>query len=119
MRHILIITGVILLLGIAGLLLMSETDSSYEERLRFGCEDGEAFTLSYVGEDNSAAVLYLSDVDTPIALNQVRSASGTRYATEDESIVFWEHQGEATVRRDDEPIAEGCTVDSGLLVPQE
>lgn len=120
-KHILIFTGAILLLGLAGLLLMGETDtgSSYEEKLRFGCEAGEAFTLSYAGEGNNSAILYLSDTDTPVDLNRVRSASGARYATDDESIVFWEHQGEATVWRDDEPIAEGCTVDSGLLVPQD
>lgn len=115
------ITGAIILLGIVGLLFMGETDthSNYEERLRFACDSGEAFTLSYAGEDNSTAVLYLPDTDTPVDLSRVRSASGARYATDDESIVFWEHQGEATVWRDDEPIAEGCTVDSGLLVPQE
>lgn len=119
MKTILIITGAILLLGLAGLLLMDADGSEHEEKLRFACEDGYAFSLSYVGEDNSGAVLYLSDTDTPLDLSRVRSASGARYATEDESIVFWEHQGEATVWRDDEPIAEGCAVDNGLLVPGE
>ncbi len=37
---------------------------------------------------------------TTLELKAAESASGARYATSDEKITFWEHQGEATITQD-------------------
>lgn len=39
-----------------------------------------------------------------LTLPRVVAASGARYANEDESIVFWEHQGDAFITKDGETI---------------
>lgn len=46
-----------------------------------------------------------------VTLPQAISGSGARYANQDETIVFWEHQGEATITKN------GAEVFKGLLVP--
>ena len=45
----------------------------------------------------------LGTVTLPIA----RSASGARYANEDESLVFWEHQEEVTITKNNQQIFQG------------
>lgn len=47
-----------------------------------------------------------SDVGT-VTLPRAVSASGARYANADESIVFWEHQGEVTITKDGEDVYKG------------
>lgn len=42
-----------------------------------------------------------------VTLPSAVSASGARYANEDESIVFWEHQDEATITKDGEDVFKG------------
>jgi len=42
-----------------------------------------------------------------VTLPLVRSASGARYANANESIIFWEHQGEATITKNGKEIFHG------------
>lgn len=42
-----------------------------------------------------------------VTLPRAISASGARYANADESIVFWEHQGEAIIIKDDTTVFQG------------
>lgn len=46
-----------------------------------------------------------------VTLSQAISGSGARYANEDESIVFWEHQNEATISHNGEDIFTGAASD--------
>lgn len=46
------------------------------------------------------------------------SASGARYANADESIVFWEHQGEVTITKNNEEIFRGQSSDTPESNPQ-
>lgn len=50
----------------------------------------------------------------PIAV----SASGARYTNADESIVFWEHQGEVTITKNNEEIFRGHSSDTPESDPQ-
>jgi membrane-bound inhibitor of C-type lysozyme len=45
--------------------------------------------------------------DETYELNRAVSASGARYANSDETVVFWEHQGEATLEIAGEVVASG------------
>src|SRR5262245_14901229 len=48
--------------------------------------------------DNTAKTVTFTEASIgTITLPQALSASGARYANKDESIVFWEHQGELTI----------------------
>jgi heat shock protein HslJ len=45
-----------------------------------------------------------------VTLPQAMSGSGARYANADGSIVFWEHQGEATITKDGTQVFQGAVV---------
>lgn len=59
--------------------------------------------------DNAAGAVTFTHPDVgTVTLPQAVSASGARYANEDESIVFWEHQDEATITKDGAEIFRGA-----------
>ncbi len=69
--------------------------------------------------DNEAhTVTFTHEATGEITLPQAVSASGARYANEDESIVFWEHQGEVTITKDDETVFQG-DVQEDVETPEE
>ena len=74
----------------------------------FSCPDGKTFSTSY--DLGSNALTLLLEGDMAYVLPQAVSASGARYATADESVVFWEHQGEAKVEMNGAVLHEGCVV---------
>lgn len=79
-------------------------------------EDGTTGVFAYTSKDKDMATL---DIDGNFyQLTRVESASGARYANEDESVVYWEHQGEATIEIDGE-LAHAITdiVAVDILVP--
>lgn len=47
-----------------------------------------------------------------VTLPRALSGSGARYANGDETLVFWEHQGELTITKDDEVIFKGNKEDN-------
>ena len=58
--------------------------------------------------DNSADTVTFSGTSLgAITLPRAMSGSGARYANDDESIVFWEHQGVLTVTQNDKTIFTG------------
>lgn len=73
----------------------------------FVCSSGDEIRISY-GEETEEA--YLSFQDKEYNLHRTISASGARYANEDEKVVFWEHQGEAMVEIDGERLFENCVL---------
>ncbi len=88
-------------------------------------ENTKEKTVTTTTEDNSFvfatadthfAVAYSNDGDTATVtidgqqyeLDRVVSWSGARYTNKDESVVFWEHQGEASLEINGETVAEGA-----------
>lgn len=56
--------------------------------------DAISFTIQYTDDGEHAQLQYLG---TPYELTRAVSASGARYESSDGSIVFWEHQGTASL----------------------
>ena len=61
----------------------------------FTTNTGDTGVLMYSGEDKENATLSIQG--TTYQLKRSPSASGAKYTNEDESVVYWEHQGEATI----------------------
>ena len=81
---------------------------SEESYFVFVCPSGAEIKVSYE-EEGDLAIVQLEGKE--YRLSRAISASGARYANEDESVVFWEHQGEAMVLFNDEPAYEGCKLE--------
>jgi membrane-bound inhibitor of C-type lysozyme len=86
--------------------------------LRFECDDGRRFGVyygEYVSGDQRVRLaedeIMLSDPQTRTAyrLRRERAASGAKYS--DGSLEFWEHGGQAMLRRNGQPLYAGCRVD--------
>lgn len=68
----------------------------------FTFEEGDAkFTVQYADEGDKAQ---LSTSGAQYELEQSISASGAKYESTDGSVVFWEHQGEASLTVNGEPV---------------
>lgn len=76
----------------------------------FACPNDYQFAIRYSGEENQNAEIHLPGRGEVYELQVARSGSGARYTNEGESIVFWEHQGEARIEKDGELVREGCTI---------
>lgn len=114
-KKIIIFLTVLLLLIMAGVLFFisqsEETPLENEEKesevFVFECPTGDFIEVSYYEDNDSANVIYGEE---EYALNRAVSGSGARYANEDESVVFWEHQGEAMLEVDGEMVAQKCQI---------
>lgn len=76
----------------------------------FSCQSGDEIKIRYDNKDNEAILLFHGQ---SYVLQRAISASGARYANDDESIVFWEHQGEVILEIDGEIVAQNCLLDEG------
>lgn len=75
----------------------SPTRPTYVDSYTLYTDNTPAGVLVYTNVDKTQAQLSIGGVI--YNLTEVRSGSGARYANADESVVFWEHQGEATITR--------------------
>lgn len=99
---------IIIALGILGwsyFLNPETTDTGNGNSFIFDCPSGVEIKISYDKESDSA-LLYIDGEEHKV--HPVISASGARYANDDESVIFWEHQGEAIVEMNGETAYEGC-----------
>jgi len=99
---------IIIALGILGwsyFLNPETTDTGNGNSFIFDCPSGVEIKISYDKESDSAS-LFIDGEEYKI--HPVISASGARYANDDESVIFWEHQGEAIVEMNGETAYEGC-----------
>lgn len=71
----------------------------------FVCPSGNEIKIRYQEGGNSAS-LFVDGGEHE--LHRAISASGARYTNDDETVVFWEHQGEALVEIDGERIYKEC-----------
>jgi membrane-bound inhibitor of C-type lysozyme len=74
----------------------------------FSCPSGDEIKIRYDNKNNEAILLFR---EQRYILQRVISGSGARYANNDESIVFWEHHGEATLEVDGEIVAQSCLLE--------
>lgn len=81
---------------------------------RFACSNDYHFQITYLGEGNTSAILELP-ANENYELQVARSGSGARYVNKDESVVFWEHQGQARIEKNGETLREACTMESSSL----
>lgn len=84
--------------------------------ITFSCPSGEDIKINYEDDISEATVLFKNE---EYNLQRARSASGSRYTNEDESIVFWEHQGEAKLEVNGETIAENCRFKEAEITTEE
>ena len=98
---ILIIAVIIIAVGIYYWIYQLKDDNTFS----FVCPSGNEIKISYHEKSDSASLFVEGE---KYELNQVISASGARYANADETVVFWEHQGKATVEIDGETIYKEC-----------
>jgi thioredoxin 1 len=78
-------------------------------RAEFSCSGGKTIQASF-NNDTSTVTLRLSD-DRDITLPQAISASGARYANEDESFVFWNKGNTAFIQENGTNTYEDCVTE--------
>ena len=87
-------------------------------RVRFDCDDDRRFSVyydEYVSGDQrvrlAAYEIMLSDPQTHTAyrLERVRAASGAKYAND--TLEFWEHGGEALLRKEGQKLYQNCAIE--------
>lgn len=121
-KGILVFLVIFLLLVMAGIFfLISENEEialengPYEEGEGVGevyifeCPSENTVKIAYYDNSDSAKVIFN---DEEYSLNRAVSGSGARYTNEDESVIFWEHQGEALLEIEGETVAENCRLQS-------
>ncbi|HOB89957.1 MAG TPA: META domain-containing protein [Candidatus Colwellbacteria bacterium] len=76
-------------------------------QLAFASYSDGSTTVKAVFDNKKDTVTFTHESTGKVMLPIAISASGARYANADESIVFWEHQGEATIFKDDATVFQG------------
>jgi len=95
----------IVLMIIAYILIVTCSATLAEQIVKatYVAEDGSVLSAEF-NNNNSTVTVNMPD-GTSSLLNSAPSASGARFS--DGSLTFWEHQGEATVTRDETPVFKG------------
>lgn len=78
----------------------------------FVCKDGKTIAASFYPEDDKAVDLVMSG-ETRISLPHATSASGARYAKEDDSIVFWNKGDTAFITENGKETFSDCIGQKG------
>jgi membrane-bound inhibitor of C-type lysozyme len=105
---ILLIIMFLIILGIFSYSYRSNSKKSVDKEdntFTFVCPYGEEIKITY-SEEGDSATMFVEEKE--YKLKRVISASGARYANDEETVIFWEHQGEAMVEIDGKIIGEGC-----------
>ena len=76
-------------------------------RAHFACADGKVVDATFINGARSSVALALSD-GRKLTLPQALSASGARYATKDESVVFWNKGDTAFLEEAGKTTYDGC-----------
>lgn len=84
--------------------------------------ENEPVTAYYTDGTSIVEALFVDDMVTfseatlgTVTLPNVVAASGARYANEDESIVFWESEGELVILSEGEPLFQGTLTPTDTL----
>ncbi len=115
MKNIFIVFTIIIL-GIVGYVLFNQSattagtqsrESTYTGEIFKFYTESDSFTVQYSVDGELAKVMFGGNT---YELKRARSASGARYVSADNSVVFWEHQGEALIEIAGENVIEGAKV---------
>lgn len=106
-KNIIIPAIIGVLLGIGIILFMQKASVDMPSNtITASYSDGSSRVEAEFDNDAHTVTFTQRAVGT-VTLPQAISGSGARYANEDESIVFWEHQGELTITKDGETVFIG------------
>ncbi|MDD4363495.1 MAG: MliC family protein [Atribacterota bacterium] len=86
-------------------LIAELTKKDQENVFLFSCPDGPVVQINY-NEKGDSAILTIGKKD--YHLNRTISASGARYTDNEETVIFWEHQGEAMIEIENKVIFQHC-----------
>lgn len=105
-KNIIYIFIVVVVLGSVVYLVSKERPRGQEEvQESTSASYSDGVTTVEASFDNENMTVTFSHASTgDLTLPRVVAASGARYANEDESIVFWEHQGDALITKDGEVV---------------
>ena len=98
-------------LGLSVKIPQSKVTNDGGEIHRFNCPDGKYIIAVFYPNDDTKVNLSLSD-DRDISLKHVISASGARYANDDESMVFWNKGNSAFITEGDKTTFDGCVTNN-------
>ncbi|MFW5787887.1 MAG: MliC family protein [Halanaerobiales bacterium] len=107
-KKILTIIIIIIALGIFSWLYLFNpkiSNKGDDNAFVFICPSGREIKIIY-HDESDAATLFINEDEYKIY--PVISASGARYANDTETVIFWEHQGEAMVEINGETIYRKC-----------
>lgn len=76
----------------------------------FTCDEGKSISATFYPDDDKYVDLVLSD-QRAMSVPRAISASGARYAKEDESFVFWNKGDTAFVTENDTTTFSGCVME--------
>ena len=98
--------AVLVILIIGGLLVFNQIKNKPKDSgqnivsVIYSDAEGDVFVSADFNNTDGTVTFSHKDIGEH-TLPSVISASGARYANEDESVVFWEHQGEVTISYED------------------
>lgn len=96
-KNLLIAIIIIILLGAGYYFFISKNNTNkivYTSDIFTFADGGKKFTIQYNDDTSKAEVIFDGK---KYELNVAISGSGARYTNSDESVVFWEHQGTASL----------------------
>jgi heat shock protein HslJ/membrane-bound inhibitor of C-type lysozyme len=95
-NKVIIIAVIALIIIIGSAFYFNKTETQADKITVASYSNGES-TVEVAFNQAKDTVTFTQNAGGAITLPRAISASGARYANNDESIVFWEHQGEATI----------------------
>ncbi len=106
-RNIIILVLVAVLLAMGGVYYFVVSSQEESAELPSASYSDGTTTVEAVFNTVTNTVTFTHSSVGTVTLPQAISGSGARYANDDESIVFWEHQGEVTITKDGENVFQG------------
>ncbi len=97
MNNKIIIIGVIALIIIIGAVFYMNKEEPQGDEITVASYSNDESTVEVIFNQSKDTVTFTQNVGGATTLPRVVAASGAKYANEDESVIFWENQGEATI----------------------
>lgn len=110
-----VIGTIVLVLIVVGVITFVSKDNrtALPENVVITSYSDDSLVVEAIFNNTDETVTFSHPETGEVTLPRVVSASGARYANEDESLVFWEHQGELTITKDGEMVFQGATQRDG------
>jgi membrane-bound inhibitor of C-type lysozyme len=120
---IVIVIGVIIVVaaGVGGALYLLRAPQTISQRttnVQFTCDNNKTIAATFYPDNDTHVDLQLSD-GRKLSVPHASSASGARYATADESFVFWNKGDTAFITEGQTTTYENCTLKGSTPPPQK